>query len=258
MIKKIVLAVTACLLIFLTYSCTKIDYGVNLPKEYKEFFDHTFGWYKVELINKTIHYNSEEGKYGSRKWKITYSCKSKGVNSFVITSSKFFPDKGISDEKAFNNLYIRDICLKQIEENVKYEMAYEIMPKVFADYGMTPYNEMVCGENGCRIEMNVNPNQNLCYGSLSSNSSISLYETDLTYAACSEKYEIQFKVYIDRNLEDKVYIEKIEEIFDKFQKYTKNPKKYDFSLYYDTDFYHNEKELIYTISDNKESENESN
>ena len=54
MIKKIVLAVTACLLIFLTYSCTKIDYGVNLPKEYKEFFDHTFGWYKVELIDKTI------------------------------------------------------------------------------------------------------------------------------------------------------------------------------------------------------------
>jgi len=258
MIKKVILVVTACLLLFLTYSCTKINYGANLPKEYKDFFDHTFGWYNVELINKTIHYNSEEGKYGSRKWKITYSCKSKGVNSFVITSSKFFPDKGISDEKAFDDLYIRDICLKQIEENVKYEMAYKIMPKIFDRYGMTPYNEMVCDENGCRIEMNVNSNQNLRYGSLSSNSSISLYETDLTNAARSEDYKIKFHIYIDRNLDEKVYIKKLDDIFDDFQDYTTNPKNYDFSLYYDTDFYHKDYELIYTITDNEEAENESN
>lgn len=244
---KIILAAVAAALIGAVIFCCRLDYGMDIPKEYKDFFDYTFAWYKAELVEKTVNYCDNE-KYGSRKWRISYASKSAGFGSFEIEASKFFPDIEFSNEKAQYDRMIYDECVSQIEWNAKDEMAYNVLPGCFEQYGMTPYGELVCGDYGVDLEMRVVPPMKTAE-SLDPENGINVYQTDLKEVACSEDYKICFEVTIERDLDPEKYIAKLEDAFNRLSDYTGTPRNYSFLLYFDTDNAHREKELIYDICD---------
>lgn len=245
---KIILAAVAAALIGTVMFCCRLDYGMDIPKEYKKFFDHTFAWYRIELVEKTVNYCDNE-KYGSRKWRITYATKSSsGIGSFDLEASKFFPDIQFSNAKAKYDKIIYDKCVSQIERNAKDEMAYKVLPGCFEQYGMTPYGELVCGDYGVKLDMRVSsPMQT--NESLDPEKGISIYQTNLKEAACSDEYKVYFEVTIERDIDSEKYITKLEDAFDRFSDYTGTPRNYSFLLYFDTDNTHREKELIYDICD---------
>lgn len=92
MFKKIMLGVTAVCVAALV-SCT--DYGVDVAKEYKDFFDYSFdGKYSIEQTEKNTYkkydeennksYNEGEKGKGFRKWDLKYTDKNGDEHTMAL------------------------------------------------------------------------------------------------------------------------------------------------------------------------------
>lgn len=230
-----------------------VDYGTDISKKYKDFFEYTFRWYQLELETETVHYRSEGGNYGSRKWYLNYYDKNGNFRSGRIVCSKFTDDeqKHFGTEKAYNDSLVYRFCEKQIEDIACEEFTDNILKNYFesvyfsASDGLSDFDDFY-GDQGyeLRFFIDIEDLKKL----ISPTTGIKLSDIDLKDIALSDDIKVYFNMIIDRDENQQEYIKKLDSIFDDYCEYVGDPKNYQFDVALDIDREHKEYECIYSIT----------
>lgn len=227
------------------------DYGTDIAKEYKDFFDYTFGHYKIELEKESIEYVDDD-RFGSRTWGITYFDKNGNYRSGRIYCTRYSADLyKYKSEKAYNDSIVRGFCREQLGEIAEEEFVDNILKAHFEDVyysasdGLTLWDQHIKKQPyELRFSLYVETDAEM----ISPKNGIKLSAFDLKEIGNSEDITVYFSIIIDRSEDQQKYIEILDSIFADYKALVGEPKKYRFNVYYDIDAEHREYVDVYEIN----------